>query len=158
MQALAQSLGIGRTGSTSWLCSGFRGLEVKPGSSLLTASPDSRESLEASAITALEAAFGPGKWLEGRAGSALYLNRDLIAESHGDGRGCGFHEQMEVLFEKQSIGVLTDEQFKKFKGRDRNETEGLRYENYLLKKEVQRMKKEIEALKAEMKALAAAQN
>ncbi len=40
----------------------------------------SRESLEASAITALEAAFGPGKWLEGRAGSALYLNRDLMAE------------------------------------------------------------------------------
>jgi len=44
----------------------------------------SRESLEASAITALEAAFGPGKWLEGRAGSALYLNRDLIAEKKLD--------------------------------------------------------------------------
>jgi len=82
-------------------------------------------------------------------------HRDLISQSHSDGHGCSFHEKMEVTFEKQSIGVLTDEQFKKFKGRDRNETEGLRYENYLLKKEVQRMKKEMQALKAEMKALAA---
>ena len=40
----------------------------------------SREALEASAVATLEAAFGPGAWLEGRAGSALYLNRDLIAE------------------------------------------------------------------------------
>lgn len=40
----------------------------------------SREDLEASASAALEAAFGPGAWVEGRAGSALYLNRDLIAE------------------------------------------------------------------------------
>ena len=40
----------------------------------------SREALEASANAALEAAFGPGAWVEGRAGSAVYLNRDLIAE------------------------------------------------------------------------------
>jgi arylsulfatase A-like enzyme len=39
-----------------------------------------REALEESATAALEAAFGPGEWLEGRAGSALYLNRALIAE------------------------------------------------------------------------------
>jgi hypothetical protein len=29
---------------------------------------------------ALEAAFGPGVWIEGRAGSSLYLNRDLARE------------------------------------------------------------------------------
>ncbi len=40
----------------------------------------SRAALEGSAMATLEAAFGPGPWLEGRAGSALYLNRDLIAE------------------------------------------------------------------------------
>jgi predicted AlkP superfamily pyrophosphatase or phosphodiesterase len=40
----------------------------------------SRESLEASAAAALEAAFGPGEWIEGRAGSALYLNQALLAE------------------------------------------------------------------------------
>jgi hypothetical protein len=40
----------------------------------------SRRALEVAARAALEEAFGPGEWLEGRAGSALYLNRDLIGE------------------------------------------------------------------------------
>ncbi|MCG6925062.1 MAG: alkaline phosphatase family protein [Acidobacteria bacterium] len=40
----------------------------------------SREDLEGAAASALAAAFGPGAWVEGRAGSALYLNRDLVAE------------------------------------------------------------------------------
>jgi hypothetical protein len=44
----------------------------------------SRRDLEEAATAALEAAFGPGAWLEGRAGSALYLNRDLIAEKRLD--------------------------------------------------------------------------
>ena len=39
-----------------------------------------REDLEKAATDALEKAFGPGPWLEGRAGSALYLNRALMAE------------------------------------------------------------------------------
>ena len=39
-----------------------------------------RADLEKAATGALEKAFGPGPWLEGRAGSALYLNRALIAE------------------------------------------------------------------------------
>ena len=39
-----------------------------------------REALEKAATDALEKAFGPGPWLEGRAGSALYLNRALLAE------------------------------------------------------------------------------
>jgi hypothetical protein len=81
-------------------------------------------------------------------------HRDLITSSHQDGSGCRHHEAMEVNFQKHSIGVLTNEQFEKLQGRERNETEGLRYDNYLLKKEVARLKKELQALKVEMKALA----
>jgi len=44
----------------------------------------SREALEAAATTALVDAFGPGEWLEGRAGSALYLNWDLMASKGVD--------------------------------------------------------------------------
>jgi arylsulfatase A-like enzyme len=40
----------------------------------------SRAELEKAATDALEKAFGPGAWLEGRAGSALYLNQALLAE------------------------------------------------------------------------------
>jgi hypothetical protein len=40
----------------------------------------SRTDLEKGVTGALEKAFGPGSWLEGRAGSALYLNQALIAE------------------------------------------------------------------------------
>ena len=40
----------------------------------------SRTGLESGVGGALEKAFGPGAWLEGRAGSALYLNQSLIAE------------------------------------------------------------------------------
>jgi arylsulfatase A-like enzyme len=40
----------------------------------------SRADLEKAATEALEKAFGPGAWLEGRAGSSLHLNRALIAE------------------------------------------------------------------------------
>jgi hypothetical protein len=40
----------------------------------------SRADFEKAATDALEKAFGPGAWLEGRAGSALYLNRALLAE------------------------------------------------------------------------------
>lgn len=38
-----------------------------------------RAELEKAVSGALEKAFGPGAWLEGRAGSALYLDRALIA-------------------------------------------------------------------------------
>ena len=40
----------------------------------------SRADLEKAATGALEKALGPGAWLEGRAGSALYLNHALMAE------------------------------------------------------------------------------
>ena len=39
-------------------------------------------------------------------------HRELMAASHEDGRGCRVHENHEVVFEKMSIGVLTDEQRK----------------------------------------------
>lgn len=80
-------------------------------------------------------------------------HRDLIASSHKDGRGCGTHEAMEVDFQKASIGVLTNDQFSKLQGRARTEAEGLRYDNYLLKKEVARLKAELEALKGELASL-----
>jgi hypothetical protein len=40
----------------------------------------SRPDLERAVTGALEKAYGPGAWVEGRAGSAIYLNRALIAE------------------------------------------------------------------------------
>jgi Type I phosphodiesterase / nucleotide pyrophosphatase len=40
----------------------------------------SRPDLEKAVGAALERAYGPGPWVEGRAGSAIYLNRALVAE------------------------------------------------------------------------------
>lgn len=40
----------------------------------------SRADLEGGVDAALEKAFGPGPWVEGRAGGGIYLNRTLIAE------------------------------------------------------------------------------
>jgi predicted AlkP superfamily pyrophosphatase or phosphodiesterase len=39
-----------------------------------------RDDLVSPIAAALEKAFGPGQWIEGRAGSSLYLNRSLVAE------------------------------------------------------------------------------
>jgi predicted AlkP superfamily pyrophosphatase or phosphodiesterase len=39
-----------------------------------------RPDLEKAVGAALEKAYGPGAWVEGRAGSAIYLNRALVAE------------------------------------------------------------------------------
>jgi predicted AlkP superfamily pyrophosphatase or phosphodiesterase len=39
-----------------------------------------RASLQEPIARALESAFGPGEWIEGRAGSSLYLNRALLRE------------------------------------------------------------------------------
>lgn len=79
-------------------------------------------------------------------------HREFMSACHKEGRGCRAHEHAEVDFEKNSIGVLTDEQFKKFKGRTRNESEQLRYENYLLKKEIARLKAQLESLKKTVEA------
>ena len=43
-----------------------------------------RADLEKAATAALEKAYGPGPWLEGRAGADLYLNRGLIAQRRLD--------------------------------------------------------------------------
>jgi hypothetical protein len=40
----------------------------------------SRVDLEKAVTAALEKAYGPGAWVEGRAGSGIYLNQALIAE------------------------------------------------------------------------------
>jgi len=85
-------------------------------------------------------------------------HRDLIAACHADGRGCSLHEQAEVEFQKRSIGVLDDAQFKQFKGRVRDETEQLRYDNYLLRKEVERMEQQMAVLRAQLEALQAARH
>lgn len=82
-------------------------------------------------------------------------HRDLIASSHRDGRGCRFHENHEVEFEKASIGVLDDSQFQKLKGRQRNETEGLRYDKYLLTNQIEQLKAQLDAVRAQLAALKA---
>ena len=79
-------------------------------------------------------------------------HRDLMAACHQDGRGCGVHEAAEIEFQKASIGVLTDEQFVKLEKRARNETEQLRYENYLLKKEIARLSAKLAELEAKQAA------
>ncbi len=43
-----------------------------------------RPDLEKAVGAALEKAYGPGAWVEGRAGSAIYLNRALVAEKRLD--------------------------------------------------------------------------
>ncbi|MCB9898871.1 MAG: hypothetical protein H6825_12775 [Planctomycetes bacterium] len=82
--------------------------------------------------------------------------RALIAACHEDGRGCAVHEKAELDFQKRSIGVLTDDQFQKFAGRERTEEEQLRYDNYLLKKEVERLNAELAAMKQQMAEIKAA--
>ncbi len=43
-----------------------------------------RPDLEKAVGVALEKAYGPGAWVEGRAGSSIYLNRTLVAEKKLD--------------------------------------------------------------------------
>ncbi|MBI3818620.1 MAG: hypothetical protein HY286_08020 [Planctomycetes bacterium] len=70
-------------------------------------------------------------------------HRAFIAKSHHDGMGCLAHEKHDSVFEMQAIGVLNDNQFKSFTGRVRSADESLRFENYLLKTEIERLKAEI---------------
>jgi len=77
-------------------------------------------------------------------------HRDLMAACHEDGRGCGVHERAEVEFQKKSIGVLDDEQFEEHTGRKRTEAETLRYENHLLKKEIEALRAELAELKVQL--------
>ena len=79
-------------------------------------------------------------------------HRTMIERAHEGDLGCRFHENHHVQFQKSAIGVLTDEQFQAFTGRGRNETETLRYENYLLKKELEALKRRLAQLEAEADA------
>jgi len=80
-------------------------------------------------------------------------HRDLIARTHEEGRGCSVHEAAEVEFEKAAFGILTDAQFEQIRGRERNETESLRYENYTLRKEIARLQAELAKLHERIEAL-----
>jgi len=75
-------------------------------------------------------------------------HKDLITKSHAEGLGCSVHENHQAVFEKAAFGVLKDDQFQKVMGRERNEEEKLRYENYLLKQEIARLKAELDKLAA----------
>ena len=77
-------------------------------------------------------------------------HRLLIAQAHQEGLGCSFHEGKTVDFQKSAIGVLDDAQFKSYTGRERTEAETLRYENYLLQREIARLKLELEKMRAEL--------
>jgi hypothetical protein len=79
-------------------------------------------------------------------------HRAVITRAHEEDLGCRYHEDHEAVFQKKAIGVLTDTQFKKQTGRERNEVEALTYENYKLRKEIARLKAELEKLCAELEA------
>jgi hypothetical protein len=74
-------------------------------------------------------------------------HRAVIKRAHSEDLGCRYHEDHQVDFQKSAFGVLTDEQFQKLNGRKRTEAEQLRYENYLLKKELEALKRELAELK-----------
>ena len=81
-------------------------------------------------------------------------HKAVVVRAHKEGLGCKYHENHEKLvFEKQAVGVLNDEQFKKVEGRKRTKVESLTYENVQLKKKLAKLEREL----AELKKLIAAQ-
>jgi hypothetical protein len=78
-------------------------------------------------------------------------HKAFIQKSHKEGLGCLAHEKHQAEFEKAAFGVLDEGQFEKATGRKRTETETLRYDNYILKQEIERLKAELEALKKDIK-------
>lgn len=79
-------------------------------------------------------------------------HRVVVKRAHKEGLGCKYHENHEKLvFEKQAVGVLNDEQFKKVQGRKRTKVESLTFENKQLKKKLAALEKRLAALE---KALA----
>lgn len=75
--------------------------------------------------------------------------RTVVARAHTEGLGCKYHENHEKLvFEKQAVGVLNDDQFKKVVGRKRTKIESLTFENAELKKRLAKMEKQLAELKA----------
>lgn len=75
-------------------------------------------------------------------------HRAYMRAVHRRGEGCHKHEIAELDFEKKAIGVLNDEQFEELQGRERSEAETLRYENYVLRKEVEALQKQLDELRA----------
>ena len=79
-------------------------------------------------------------------------HRVVVKRAHTEGLGCKYHENHEKLvFEKQAVGVLNDEQFKKVQGRKRTKVESLTFENKQLKAKLAKLEKRLAALE---KALA----
>jgi len=70
-------------------------------------------------------------------------HKSVIKRAHEERLGCRYHERHDAVFQAQAIGVLTDDQFKKLRGRDRTEIETLQHENYLLRKEIDRLRREL---------------
>ncbi|MHC4955208.1 MAG: hypothetical protein ACYTGZ_15245 [Planctomycetota bacterium] len=78
-------------------------------------------------------------------------HKAVVVRAHKEGLGCRYHENHEAVFEKQAVGVLTDEQFKKVVGRKRSKVESLTYENKMLKKKLAAMEKRLAALEKLLK-------
>ena len=79
LAAVDRRVGLGRTVVVLTADHGVAPVPEELAARRMPAGRVPREDLVRTATTALEAAYGPGAWIEGRAGSALYLNKDLIA-------------------------------------------------------------------------------
>jgi hypothetical protein len=86
LQAIDRQVGLGRTLVIVTADHGVAPIPEQMQEWKMPAGRFSREALEAAATRALVSRFGEGAWLEGRAGSALYLNQELIAEKGLDAR------------------------------------------------------------------------
>ena len=76
-------------------------------------------------------------------------HRTVVMRAHAEGLGCKYHENHEkMVFEKQAVGVLNDDQFKKVVGRKRTKVESLTFENAALKKRLAKLEKQLAELKA----------
>ena len=73
------------------------------------------------------------------------------AEDHRNGYSCSRHQVHVKAYEQTAIGMLDDDQFKKYTGRKRNEIESLRKEVEELKVEVASLKKQVAELRAAIK-------
>ena len=83
--------------------------------------------------------------------AAIWKMRDQFNHSksldHKHGKGCSAHDSHVPQFIASAAGVLTDEQFQAVTGKEKTETQKLRYEIFQLKQEIA----EIKAMIAELK-------
>lgn len=77
-------------------------------------------------------------------------HKAVVARAHKESLGCRYHENHDAVFEKQAIGVLTDEQFKQHTGRVRTKVESLGHENYTLRKKIERLEKVLEEMQKQL--------